>query len=87
MAGAVGTVKDLAGKVADIVGSARVFTDGNMLSRFGQDTSHGPVKKPDLVVQVLTTAEVQAIVKLANEYKIPVTPRSSGVGILWCRYS
>jgi FAD/FMN-containing dehydrogenase len=51
-----------------------------MLSRFGKDTSHGPVKKPDMVAQVLTTAEVQAIVKLANEYKIPVTPRSSGIG-------
>ena len=80
MAEAVGTVKDIAGKVADIVGSARVFTDGDMLAKFGQDTSHGPLKKPDLVAQVLTTAEVQAIVKLANEYKIPVTPRSSKIG-------
>ncbi len=80
MAEAAGTVKDIAEKVADIVGSNRVFTDGEMLSRFGQDTSRGPLKKPDLVAQVISTAEVQAIVKLANEYKIPVTPRSSGIG-------
>ncbi|MEI6127378.1 MAG: FAD-binding oxidoreductase [Pseudomonadota bacterium] len=80
MAELLSTVKEVAGKLTDIVGSTRVFTDEAMLRKYAQDTSYGPARKPDVVVQVLTTAEVQSIVKLANENSVPVTPRSSEVG-------
>jgi len=80
MTQAVATIKDVAARLADIAGAERVSTDQEVLRRYGTDTDHGPVRSPDVVVSVLTTAEVQAVVRLANEWKMPVTPRSSGVG-------
>lgn len=80
MAEVLSTVKEIAGKLEGIMGKTRVFTDEAMLAKYGSDTSYGPSKKPDVVVTPLTTVEVQAIVKLANQYGVPVTPRSSGVG-------
>ena len=80
MAEVLSTVKEVAGKLKDIVGSTRVFTDEAVLSKYAQDTSNGPLRKPGVVVQVLSTAEVQSIVMLANEHSVPVTPKSSEVG-------
>jgi glycolate oxidase len=36
---------------------------------------------PDLVVMPATTAEVVAVVKIANKYLIPITPRGAGAGL------
>jgi glycolate oxidase subunit GlcD len=36
---------------------------------------------PDLVVLPATTEEVQVVVKLANKYKVPFTPRGAGTGL------
>ena len=80
MTQAVATIKDVAAQLAGIAGAERVSTDQEVLRRYGTDTDNGPMRLPDVVVSVLTTAEVQAVVRLANEWKMPVTPRSSGVG-------
>ncbi len=37
-------------------------------------------KRPDWVVRVKDTDQVQKVVQLANEQKVPVVPRSSGMG-------
>ena len=36
---------------------------------------------PDIVIFVTTTEQVQEILKLANEKKIPITPRGSGTSV------
>ena len=36
---------------------------------------------PDVIVKPGTTEEVAKILKLANQYKIPVTPRGAGTGL------
>ncbi len=74
------TIEELTGKLEKVVDSTRVFTDPEFLEGYASDTSHSCNKKPDVVVKVLSTGEVQKIVKLANDYKIPVTPRSSATG-------
>src|SRR5439155_13871533 len=36
---------------------------------------------PDIVVIPGSTEEVQSVVRLANKYKIPITPRGAGTGL------
>ncbi|MCP4711791.1 MAG: FAD-binding oxidoreductase, partial [Planctomycetes bacterium] len=74
------TMKDIMSKLEAIVDSNRIITDPDILAGYGADTSLSPPRKPDVAVNVRSTAEVQNVVKFANEYRIPVTPRSSGTG-------
>ncbi|RYL95274.1 FAD-binding protein [Sporolactobacillus sp. THM7-4] len=50
-----------------------LFREEDLVS-YGYDASFG-FYKPDLVVQAASAEEVAGILKLANRYKIPVTPR------------
>jgi glycolate oxidase len=62
-----------------IVGMARVVVDPDKVEPYGADA----VKEkfpPEAVVFPETTAEMAAILKLANEYRFPVTARGGGVG-------
>lgn len=64
------------------IASNRVFT-GNEIN---EDYSHDEMPiygkaMPEAVVEVITTEEVAAVMKLCNENKIPVTPRGAGTGL------
>lgn len=62
-----------------IVGMARVIVEPEKVEPYGADA----VKEkfpPEAVVFPETTAEIAAILKLANEHKFPVTARGGGVG-------
>lgn len=80
MAEALQTVQELSGKIADIVGSARVLTDGDLLAKYGTNEGCSRIGRPDIVAQVSTREQVQALVRLANECGVPVVPRSSSTG-------
>ncbi len=80
MANELSTMQDVVSTLEAIVDNTRIFTDPEYLDRYAQDTSLCAAGRPDAVVKVLSTEEVQQIVKLAHEHHIPVTPRSSGVG-------
>jgi FAD/FMN-containing dehydrogenase len=69
-------LKDLNSMVA----GERVLSDSETLKKYAQDTSRAASRMPDVVVKVTSTAEIQKIVKYANEKSIPVTPKSSAVG-------
>ena len=69
-------LKDLSSMVA----GERVFSDTETLKKYAQDTSRAPSRMPDVVVKVTSTAEIQKVVKYANEKSIPITPRSSAIG-------
>lgn len=73
-------LRDITGPLSDMLDSERVLTDPDVLARYATDTSHSMRRMPDVVVQTLTTEEVQQVVRLARQYAVPVTPRSSGVG-------
>ena len=68
-----------------IVGDKHVlYQDEEKLMPFGMDTLSlltGEVHIPDVVVKPRTTEAVSAIMKLASEKKIPVTPRGAGTGL------
>jgi FAD/FMN-containing dehydrogenase len=80
MAEALQTVQELSGKVADIVGGARALTDGDLLTKYSINAGCSQTGRPDIVAQVSTREQVQALVRLANECGVPVVPRSSATG-------
>jgi hypothetical protein len=75
-----GILKELKG----VVGEERVITDPEILEGYSKDKSFVPPKMPDCVVKVKSTAEVQSVMKIANQYLIPVVPRSSQCSFYGC---
>src|SRR6476620_10198041 len=66
-------------KLREIVGADNVIVDPEKVEPYGGDA----VKEkfpPEAVVFPESTAEIVAILKLANEYMFPVTARGGGVG-------
>jgi len=60
----------------------RVSTDPDDLSSHGiSDWSYHEAELPTVVVWVDSTAEVQDIVRIANKYKVPITPFSGGTSL------
>ena len=64
-----------------IVGEQRVKTDEDSLKTWGVDWTKHFEPKPSVIVFPGSTDEVQAIVKLANQYNIPVTPSGGRTGL------
>ena len=71
---------DITKELEAIAGKGQVATDEATLDRFAQDESWMVPKRPDWVVKVKDTDQVQKVVQLANQQKVPVVPRSSGMG-------
>ncbi len=65
----------------DIVGEAYVFTDDESKDRYAHDETENLHFLPDIVLKPRTAQEISAILKICNEYRIPVTPRGAGTGL------
>jgi len=65
--------------LAGIVGAENVTDDAETLKRYSRDGSFVQPRLPGCVVYPGNTEEIQGVVRYANERKIAVTPRSSGV--------
>ncbi|MGD0794835.1 MAG: FAD-binding oxidoreductase [Dehalococcoidales bacterium] len=65
-------------KLARIVGAANVSNKETALDEYSRDMSFVNEVKPDCIVRPKTAAEVEKIVKLANETNTPLVPVSSG---------
>lgn len=64
-----------------IVGAQNVFTDSGSLFDYSHDETEDLSFLPDVVVKPGTPEEISSIVKLCNEFKIPLTPRGAGTGL------
>ena len=64
-----------------IVGENYVFVDEEVLVSYAHDETEHLRFLPDVVIKPRTPEEISAIMKLCNEYKIPVTPRGAGTGL------
>ena len=66
-----------------IVGRENVIADPDRMLDYGHDEfSLRDIRRvPDLVVKPRKTEEVAAVLRLANEHKIPVTPRGGATGL------
>ncbi|MCX5885611.1 MAG: FAD-binding oxidoreductase, partial [Proteobacteria bacterium] len=66
-------------ELTKIVGQGNIIDNGASLEAYASDLSLQAAKKPMLVVKPKDRDEVQKVVKLANEQKIPLIPASSKV--------
>jgi FAD/FMN-containing dehydrogenase len=64
-----------------IVGSDRVLDDSAMRQSYSTDQSFVQGSLPAFIVRAQRTEEIQALVRLANRTKTPLTPRSSGLNL------
>ncbi|KAB1155100.1 FAD-binding protein [Flavobacterium luteum] len=68
-------------KLVQIVGSSYVFLDQETRNHYGHDETEDYVFPPHVVVKPANAFEISEIMKLANEYKIPVTPIGGRTGL------
>lgn len=73
--------KEVANSLAAIVGKKNVLTSEEDLKLYSYDAASIWRHIPDVVVFPTETAHVEAICKLANENKIPVTPRGGATNL------
>jgi glycolate oxidase len=68
--------------LAAVVGPAHVLTGDAVADDYGHDEAlSAAAQAPAAVVRPATTAEVAAILRLADEHRIPVTARGAGTGM------
>ena len=64
-----------------IVGADNVLVDGEAMDDYSHDETVGLLARPEVVVRVTSTQQVSDVFKLAQEARIPVTPRGGGYGL------
>ena len=72
---------DVLARLRAIAGEKNVLTDPEALEPYAHDETVGLQAAPEAVVKASSTAEVSQILRLANERRIPVTPRAGGQGL------
>ena len=85
MSGYAPVTPEIAARLEAICGRNYViYRDEERLEPYSHDEIPGRHYRrlPEVVVRPQTTAEVSAIVQLANAEHIPVTPRGAGSGLL-----
>ena len=70
-------------RLAAVLGPMRVTSDPDIVSGYSHDefSLREIARNPDVVVKPETTAEVAAVLRLAGEERIPVTPRGGATGL------
>jgi glycolate oxidase len=68
-------------KLKDICGPSHVHTEEEFLEKYSRDETEDLSFRPEVVVTPTTASQVSDILLLANEYRIPVTPRGAGTGL------
>ncbi|HMS65342.1 MAG TPA: FAD-linked oxidase C-terminal domain-containing protein [Ignavibacteria bacterium] len=72
---------DILNKLTKISGKESVVTDKENLKLYSKDYTENLSFNPEVIVKPGSTEEVSLIMKLANEFKIPVVPRGGGTGL------
>lgn len=78
-------VKDKTAQYIDlfryVVGEAFVFSDEENLNNYAHDETENLHFLPDIVIKPRSATEISAIMRICNEFNIPVTPRGAGTGL------
>lgn len=72
---------DFLARLVSVLGAENVFTDDVSLADYSHDETEDLHFEPEVVVKPVHTAAVSALLKLCNEYHVPVTPRGGGTGL------
>lgn len=73
--------KEIITQLEEIVGKQYVFLDIETLENYGRDETEDLVFPPSVLVKPTIPSEIAAILKLANSYKIAVTPIGARTGL------
>ncbi|TPD66046.1 FAD-binding oxidoreductase [Flavobacterium microcysteis] len=73
--------KEAISRLEEIVGPSFLFLDEETRNYYGHDETEDYVFPPSVVLKPASAEEISAILKLANEYKIPVTPIGGKTGL------
>lgn len=68
-------------KFTHIVGSENIFQDTLLIERYAHDETEDLIFYPEVVVKPNTPEQISGLLKICNEYNIPVTPRGGGTGL------
>jgi glycolate oxidase len=68
-------------KLESMVGSSFIFTDNETRNKYGHDETEDLVFPPNVVVKPSNSIEISEILKIANQYKIPVVPIGARTGL------
>lgn len=68
-------------KLEALIGKDYVLTESFELEKYSRDETEDLSFLPDIVVKPANVNEISSIFKLANKYRIPVTPRGGGTGL------
>lgn len=68
-------------KLTAIVGENYIFTDQETRNHYGHDETEDYVFPPNVVVKPANSEEIAAVLKVANDYKIPTTPIGARTGL------
>ena len=68
-------------KLESMVGPSFIFTDNETRNNYGHDETEDLVFPPNVVVKPSNTLEISEILKLANQFKIPVVPIGARTGL------
>ncbi len=71
----------LRGALEEVVGSAHVRADDGALVTYSTDATPLQRGRPDVIVFPATTEEVAGVLRLADQARVPVTPRGSGTNL------
>jgi glycolate oxidase len=72
--------QEILSEIKKAVGPGAVVRDPEKLSEFGKDAGED-THLPELVVEAISSRQVSALLRLANKYYFPVTPRGLGTGL------
>jgi len=73
--------EEILSKIKEIVGEESVIKDEESLKLYSRDYTENLSFNPEVIVKPRTTEQISRILKLANEFKIPVVPRGGGTGL------
>jgi glycolate oxidase len=72
---------DIVERLRQIAGAANVLTDADTMEPYSHDEVVGLRADPEVVVRATSTEQVSQIFQLAQQERIPVTPRGAGMGL------
>lgn len=72
--------EDIVRRIEDAVGKDCIIQDPVKCKDYGQDAGE-VIRTPELVVEPTEAEQIQRLLRLANEYHFPVTPRGLGTGV------
>ena len=64
-----------------LFGKGGVLLDPDLLEMYSHDEVPGLKAQPEVVVRATTVGQISELMKLANEKRVPVTPRGAGYGL------